>query len=105
MMKRVMSHPRLGQRYISYIPAHETVIDSDLAKLHASKVVVLTGAGVSTESVIPDYRSEGVGLYARSNHSPIQHQVFMSHTRVHHSEYQENIILMIRRYNSGTFDA
>jgi hypothetical protein len=54
MMKRVMSHPRLGQRYISYIPAHETVIDSDLDKLHdmidhASKVVVLTGAGVSTE--------------------------------------------------------
>jgi NAD-dependent deacetylase sirtuin 4 len=61
-MKRVMFHPRLGQRYISYILAHETVIDSDLDKLHdmidhASKVVVLTGAGASTENAIPDYRS------------------------------------------------
>ena len=32
---------------------------------------------MSTESGIPDYRSAGVGLYARSNHKPVQHQEFM----------------------------
>lgn len=35
------------------------------------------GAGISTESGIPDYRSEGVGLYQRSNHKPIQHPEFV----------------------------
>lgn len=33
---------------------------------------IILGAGISTESGIPDYRSEGVGLYQRSNHKPVQ---------------------------------
>ena len=37
----------------------------------------LTGAGISTESGIPDYRSKGVGLYDRENHKPILHQEFV----------------------------
>jgi NAD-dependent deacetylase sirtuin 4 len=98
-----MHHPpRLGRRYLSYIPAHEKVIESDLSKLQdmidqASKVVVLTGAGISTESGIPDYRSEGVGLDARSNHRRIQHQDFMTQPDVHETEYHEIIrILMMQ---------
>lgn len=39
------------------------------------KIFVLTGAGISTESGIPDYRSEGVGLYATSNKRPVQFKV------------------------------
>ena len=44
---------------------------------HASipGILCLTGAGISTESGIPDYRSEDVGLYATSNHKPTQFQV------------------------------
>ncbi|GAB1601014.1 NAD-dependent protein lipoamidase sirtuin-4, mitochondrial-like [Argonauta hians] len=43
------------------------------------KITVLTGAGVSTESGIPDYRSEKVGMYARSNHTPVQYQEFLKY--------------------------
>ena len=31
----------------------------------ANRVVVLTGAGISTPSGIPDFRSEGTGLWSR----------------------------------------
>lgn len=39
------------------------------------RIVALTGAGVSTESGLPDYRSPGVGAYAR-NHKPVTYQQF-----------------------------
>ena len=44
----------------------------------SKKLFVMTGAGISTESGIPDYRSEGVGLYARSNSRPIQYMEFVN---------------------------
>ena len=46
---------------------------------HTGGVFVLTGAGVSTESGIPDYRSEGVGLYARSKRRPMAYADFLRH--------------------------
>lgn len=44
----------------------------------SDSLVVITGAGLSTESGIPDYRSENVGLYARSERRPIQYKEFIS---------------------------
>jgi len=41
------------------------------------KCCVITGAGVSTESGIPDYRSETVGLYARSKNRPLDYKDFL----------------------------
>ena len=43
-----------------------TALD-DAAELfrNAKRVVVLTGAGISTPSGIPDFRSEGTGLWSR----------------------------------------
>lgn len=67
---------------LSFIPKHGEVCQHYIEQLQelidgSPRLLILTGAGVSTESGIPDYRSEGVGLYARSNHKPIQHQDFM----------------------------
>ena len=46
--------------------ATQTALD-DAAELfrQATRVVVLTGAGFSTPSGIPDFRSEGTGLWSR----------------------------------------
>ena len=44
---------------------------------NSSRLFVLTGAGISTESGIPDYRSKGVGLYATSKNRPIQYSEFL----------------------------
>src|SRR5262247_2134746 len=47
-------------------PATQTALE-DAAELFrkAKRVVVLTGAGISSPSGIPDFRSEGSGLWSR----------------------------------------
>lgn len=74
-------------RTISFVPKHKPVIESDVNKLRQfikkyKKIIAVTGAGISTESGIPDYRSEGVGLYARSDKRPVQFQDFLESQRV-----------------------
>lgn len=43
----------------------------------SQQLFVLTGAGISTESGIRDYRSEVVGLYAITDTRPIQYSDFL----------------------------
>ncbi|XP_015779547.1 PREDICTED: NAD-dependent protein lipoamidase sirtuin-4, mitochondrial-like [Acropora digitifera] len=43
----------------------------------SGRLFVLTGAGISTESGIRDYRSEGVGLYAITEQRPIEYTDFL----------------------------
>ncbi|KAG2470403.1 SIR4 lipoamidase, partial [Polypterus senegalus] len=67
---------------ISFVPACPPLDSAEVNKLHelvgrAKKLFVITGAGLSTESGIPDYRSEGVGLYSRTQRRPIEHAEFL----------------------------
>jgi NAD+-dependent protein deacetylase sirtuin 4 len=50
-------------------------VDALIALLRGRRVAVLTGAGCSTESGIPDYRGPGTRERARN---PIQHRAFIS---------------------------
>ena len=64
----------------AFVPKHNPCEIEVLNKLQnfiekSNKIFVLTGAGISTESGIPDYRSEGVGVYATSTKRPVQMKV------------------------------
>jgi NAD-dependent SIR2 family protein deacetylase len=52
-----------------------TSLDTLAELLHGRRIALLTGAGVSTESGIPDYRGPGTARRARN---PVQYRAFLS---------------------------
>ena len=82
---------------LKYVPRCELAQSNEVEQLqsfvrNAKKLLVITGAGTSTESGIPDYRSEGVGMYARTSVRPIQYQEFIRSADVRRSYWARNFI-------------
>ncbi|KAK2714518.1 NAD-dependent protein deacylase Sirt4-like [Artemia franciscana] len=78
-----------------FIPHHYPVMLDDVWKFQEflfsnPRILCLTGAGISTESGIPDYRSEGVGLYATSKSRPVQFQDFISNPKIRQRYWARN---------------
>lgn len=70
----------------------------------SDNIVFFGGAGVSTESGIPDYRSAG-GLYSRSDHySPetiLSHSFFESHPEEFYAFYRDKLLHLEAKPNSA----
>ncbi|XP_071448197.1 NAD-dependent protein deacylase Sirt4 [Hetaerina americana] len=82
---------------VDFVPKYAPAKENDIKRLcefvtDVSKLLVVTGAGISTESGIPDYRSEGVGLYARSNSRPVQYQDFVKYSEVRKRYWARNFV-------------
>ena len=84
---------------LAFVPAHKDPNEEQLEALKQllnnekrPKVLVVTGAGISTESGLQDYRSEGVGLYARSNKRPTTHMNFIKSSQVRKSYWARSYV-------------
>ncbi|KAM3622028.1 uncharacterized protein V6R79_019332 [Siganus canaliculatus] len=82
---------------LTFVPACNTTNVHSLELLQdfvsrARRLFVITGAGLSTESGIPDYRSEGVGLYARTDRRPMQHAEFIRSAKSRQRYWARNFV-------------
>lgn len=80
-----------------FVPRHAPMTDQellvlDLFLLNSQRLFVLTGAGVSTESGIKDYRSEGVGLFATTSHRPTSIADFLRSVKVRQRYWARNTV-------------
>lgn len=115
----------LNQPSQQFVPKHKPVVEAEVKRLEEflfskPNVLVLTGAGISTESGkqsacfnlirsimmtsansqgIPDYRSEGVGMYARTTHRPVQQMEFLSSAKVRQRYWARNFVAWPRFSN------
>lgn len=80
-----------------FVPRHVSMRDDQLLKLklflgNSERLFVLTGAGVSTESGVQDYRSNKVGLYATTTHRPTTISDFLRSTKVRQRYWARNTV-------------
>ncbi|KAK2580676.1 hypothetical protein KPH14_007778 [Odynerus spinipes] len=83
--------------HFKFVPISDPVKEEDIVQLRNfiesnDQICVLTGAGISTESGIPDYRSAGVGLYAKSNRRPVLYKDFCTKEFIRRRYWARNYI-------------
>lgn len=83
--------PQLSQ----FVPPHLPLTKIDLLRLEnflskSQRLFVITGAGISTESGIKDYRSEGVGLFATTSQRPTNYSEFLRSADVRQRYWARN---------------
>ncbi len=84
-----------SEELMNFVPPHTSVSEEDLERverflINSKRLFVLTGAGISTESGIKDYRSEGVGLYATSSSRPTNYSDFLRSAAVRQRYWARN---------------
>lgn len=96
LFKRRAVLAQLGKTaHAQFVPPHSSLSTEDLHKiedflLSSKRLFVMTGAGISTESGIRDYRSEGVGLYATTSHRPTNYTNFLKSAKVRQRYWARN---------------
>jgi len=92
----------IGKKEVDCMDKLQTAVDFIL---NSSNVVAFTGAGASTESNIPDFRSSG-GLYENKKkykYPPeymLSHSFFINHTAEFYEFYRNNMIYREARPNN-----
>lgn len=81
----------------AFVPKYRPPKEEELDSLkhffcNQRRLCVLTGAGISTESGIPDYRSKGVGLYATSDRRPVLYKDFVENERIRRRYWARNYV-------------
>ncbi|XP_054274051.1 NAD-dependent protein deacylase Sirt4-like [Macrosteles quadrilineatus] len=97
LTNQINNHHSGRVRRVDFVPKHQPVTRDQLSIIdnfftRNRRILVITGAGVSTESGIPDYRSEGVGLFARSSTKPVQYQEFLKYPNVRKRYWARNFV-------------
>ena len=75
---------------------------------NSSRIVFFGGAGVSTESGVPDFRSSG-GLYSRdtgTSYAPeevLSHSFFVNHTTEFYDYYRGHLLTRMRNRTRPTW--
>lgn len=83
------------QKLSQFVPVHDRITEKEVDSLErfvqaSKRLFVLTGAGVSTESGIKDYRSQGVGLYATTSSRPTNYNDFLRSDAVRQRYWARN---------------
>ncbi|XP_052072676.1 NAD-dependent protein lipoamidase sirtuin-4, mitochondrial-like [Mytilus californianus] len=86
LIKHLRRYSVLGTAHYSCVPPNSPANETDVKTFKdfiekSKKLLVITGAGVSTESGLPDYNTKGVKFYAGLPYGPVKHQDFIDHEK------------------------